>query len=119
MSEAAGISESHLKKIEAGVRQPGIQTYQRMIAVLEADIVIKDMTRSIKGDCAARAQKVFLESTEAQAALPGDPVYSGPHRGRGNKKPCRVVCCVYVQHGIRHGVWEITSGRKEEKITDF
>lgn len=49
LSEAAGISESHLKKIEAGVRQPGIQTYQRMIAVLEADVVLKDVTGSIKG----------------------------------------------------------------------
>lgn len=69
LSEAAGISESHLKKIEAGVRQPGIQTYQRMIAVLEADVVLKDVTGSIKGDCAARAQKVFLESTETQAVF--------------------------------------------------
>ena len=71
LSEAAGISESHLKKIEAGVRQPGIQTYQRMIAVLEADVVLKDVTGSIKGDCAARAQKVFLESTETQAVFLG------------------------------------------------
>lgn len=29
------------------------------------------------------------------------------------------MCCAYVQHGIRHGVWGITSGRKEEKIIDF
>jgi len=67
LSEAVGISESHLKKIEAGNRQPGIQTYRKMIAVLEADIVIRDM--SVKGDCTARAQKVFLESTEAQAVF--------------------------------------------------
>ena len=67
LSEAVGISESHLKKIEAGNRQPGIQTYRKMIAALEADIVIRDMTGSVKGDCTARAQKVFMESTEAQA----------------------------------------------------
>ena len=46
LSEAVGISESHLKKIEAGNRQPGIQTYRKMIAALEADIVIRDMTGS-------------------------------------------------------------------------
>ena len=67
LSEAAGISESHLKKIEAGIRQPGIRTYQRMMAVLEADIVISYNAETIKGDCTARAQKVFLESTESQA----------------------------------------------------
>ena len=69
LSEAVGISESHLKKIEAGNRQPGIQTYRKMIAALEADIVIRDLTGSVKGDCTARAQKVFLESTESQAVF--------------------------------------------------
>lgn len=67
LSEAVGISESHLKKIEAGTRQPGIQTYQKIIAVLEADIVIENLTGTVIGDCTARAQKVFLKSTEAQA----------------------------------------------------
>ena len=69
LSEAAGISESHLKKIEAGIRQPGIRTYQRMMAALEADIVIRHNAETIKGDCTARAQKVFLESTESQAVI--------------------------------------------------
>ena len=67
LSEAVGISESHLRKIEAETRQPGIQTYQKMVAVLEADIVIENLTGTIIGDCTARAQKVFLKSTEAQA----------------------------------------------------
>ena len=60
LSEAVGISESHLKKIEAGNRQPGIQTYRKMIAALEADIVIRDTTGTVK---------VFLESTESQAVF--------------------------------------------------
>lgn len=67
LSEAAGISESHLKKIENGARRPGIGTYQKVIAVLEADIVIRGVAGTVKGDCTARAQKVFMESTEAQA----------------------------------------------------
>ena len=69
LSEAVGISESHLRKNEAGTRQPGIQTYQKMVAVLEADIVIENLTGTIIGDCTARAQKVFLKSTEAQAVF--------------------------------------------------
>ncbi len=36
LAEAAGISESHLKKIEAGTRQPGIQAYERMMGILGA-----------------------------------------------------------------------------------
>lgn len=67
LSAAVGISESHLKKIEAGIRRPGIKTYQKMIAVLEVDIVIRDAGGTVIGECTARAQKVFLESTEAQA----------------------------------------------------
>lgn len=57
LSEAVGISESHLKKIEAGNRQPGIQTYRKMIVVLEADIVIRDMTGTVMGDCTARRRR--------------------------------------------------------------
>lgn len=67
LSEAAGISESHLKKIEAGERQPGLGTYQKVIAVLGADITIKGIAGTVRGDCTERAQKVFMESTEAQA----------------------------------------------------
>ena len=42
LSKAAGISESHLKKIETGVRQPGIDTYRKLLETLEAEIVIMD-----------------------------------------------------------------------------
>ncbi len=67
LSEAAGISESHLKKIEDGARQPGMGTYQKVIAVLGADLIIKGIGGTVRGDCAERAQKVFMESTEPQA----------------------------------------------------
>ena len=67
LRETKGMSRMELS--EAGNRQPGIQTYRKMIAALEADIVIRDMTGTVKGDCTARAQKVFLESTESQAVF--------------------------------------------------
>ena len=40
-----------------------------MVAVLEADIVIENLTGTVIGDCTARAQKVFLEGTESQAVF--------------------------------------------------
>jgi len=69
LSDAAEISESHLKKIENGIRKPGLQTYQKIMEVLDADIVIRNSDGTVKGECAARAQKVFLESTETQAVF--------------------------------------------------
>lgn len=67
LSEAAGISESHLKKIESGSRRPGIDTYQKIIDVLGADIVIQDEWKTVKGNCAARVQEILMNSTEEQA----------------------------------------------------
>lgn len=67
LAEAAGISESHLKKIEAGSRQPGIRAYERMMGILGADIVIRSEVRTVKGECAEKAQKILMDSTEKQA----------------------------------------------------
>ncbi len=67
LAEAVGISESHLKKIESGTRLPGIQTYERMIGILGADIVIKCGAKTVKGECAEKARKIFMDSTEKQA----------------------------------------------------
>lgn len=68
LAEAAGISESHLKKIEIGIRKPGIDTYQRIIEVLEADIVIKSgVGGSLKESCVVKAQEILMGCTEPQA----------------------------------------------------
>ncbi len=67
VSDAAGISESHLKKIENGIRKPGLETYRKIMGVLEVDVVLKNSDGTVRGECAARVQKVFLEITEAQA----------------------------------------------------
>lgn len=69
LSEAVGISESHLKKIESGDRQPGINTYQKIISVLEMEIVIRNEENSIKGNCIAKAQEILMKSTERQAVF--------------------------------------------------
>lgn len=67
LSKAAGISESHLKKIETGVRQPGIDTYRKILETLEAEIVIIDKEKTIKGNCAAKIHAILQSSTEEQA----------------------------------------------------
>ena len=67
LARAAGISESYLKKIENGHRNPGLETYKKITEVLDADIAIRNSDGTVKGDCTARAQKVFLKITEAQA----------------------------------------------------
>jgi len=36
---------------------------------LDADIAIRNSDGTVKGECAARAHKVFLESTEKQAVF--------------------------------------------------
>lgn len=69
LARAAGISESYLKKIENGHRNPGVETYQKITEVLDANIAIRNSDGTVKGECAARAHKVFLESTESQAVF--------------------------------------------------
>ncbi len=69
VSDAVGISESHLKKIENGLRKPGFETYQKIMEVLDADVAIRSAEGTVKGDCATRAQKVFQESTESQVVF--------------------------------------------------
>lgn len=67
LAEAVGISESYLKKIETGTRQPGVYLYQRMLDELEAVLVIADVDMTVKGVCIARARKILMESSETQA----------------------------------------------------
>lgn len=69
LADVTGISESHLKKMENGDRRPGLETYRKIMEALEANVTIRNASGTVKGDCAARAQKVFLESTEAQAVF--------------------------------------------------
>ena len=64
-----GISKSYLKKIETGVRQPGVHIYQKMLEELEAVLVIVDIDRTVKGSCIAKAQEILMDSSEAQAGF--------------------------------------------------
>jgi Predicted transcriptional regulator with C-terminal CBS domains len=69
LARVVGISESYLKKIERGDRSPGLEIYRKITEVLDADISIRNSDGTVKGECAARAHKIFLESTEKQAVF--------------------------------------------------
>lgn len=69
LAEEAGISVSHLEKIETGARRPGIGTYQKLLRILNADMVIHKEIETVQEKCAVKAQEILLNSTEAQAVF--------------------------------------------------
>lgn len=60
LAEVVGISESHLKKIESGTRQPSIATYQRIVDVLGIKMVIDNREETVKEKCLAKVQNILL-----------------------------------------------------------
>ena len=69
LAEAAGISESHLKKVETGSRRPGIETDQKIMRILGEDVIAGGGEDTVKGNCAARIQEILMDSTEEQALV--------------------------------------------------
>ena len=69
LAEAVGISDSHLKKIESGTRQPGISTYQGIMRALGAGMVVLDEGWTRKEDCIVKVQEILMDSTEEQAVF--------------------------------------------------
>lgn len=67
LAEAVGISDSHLKKIESGTRQPGISTYQGIMQALGAGMVVLYEGWTKKEDCIVKVQEILMDSTEEQA----------------------------------------------------
>ena len=66
LAEAVGISESHLKKIESGTRQPSMATYQRIVEILGIKMVIDNREETVKEKCLAKAQNILLDKTESE-----------------------------------------------------
>ncbi|MEY8327078.1 helix-turn-helix transcriptional regulator [Lachnospiraceae bacterium 54-11] len=67
LSEMVGISVSHLEKIESGARRPGMDTYQKIFAVLKLDVVVRNEMETVQEKCVAKAQEILMGSTEKQA----------------------------------------------------
>lgn len=67
LAEKAEISRSHLNKIEANIKKPGINTYQKIMNILKVDISILDEAKTEKGKCVEKATKILMSSTENEA----------------------------------------------------
>lgn len=67
LAEKAGISLSHLDKIEAGLRNPGLKTWQKFLHSLNASIIVDIPDTTMQEKCASRTQDIFLSSTDAEA----------------------------------------------------
>ncbi len=66
LAEKVGISESHMNKIEAGSRKPGINTYQKIMEELGANIVIENQDDTLKGKCIKKIESIIWNSTDEQ-----------------------------------------------------
>ena len=69
LAEIVGVSESHISKIEAGAKRPGIDTYEKIMYAFQADIEIKFMPETIKGKCIYRIQKIIEKYTDIQVIV--------------------------------------------------
>ena len=65
-AEMIGISVSHLEKIEAGDRRPGIGTFFKILDVLDADIVMYEEDDTVE-QYISRVRDIFRHGTESQA----------------------------------------------------
>lgn len=67
LSMEAGISISHLEKIEAGHRNPGMETYQKFMEAMRVDSILRNESETTQEKCMARVQEVLMKSTDKKA----------------------------------------------------
>lgn len=67
LAETVGISDSHMDKIEIGLRNPGINTYRKILAALNASIIIKKDNTTIKDECGKIIYDIMESCTDKQA----------------------------------------------------
>ena len=67
LAEKIGISVSHLEKIESGSRRPGMETFIKILEVLNAEIVMNSDGNTIHGQCILKTREILLQSTEEEA----------------------------------------------------
>ena len=63
----AGISVSHLEKIESGLRMPGMSAFLKIMPVLDVHINLHGTGTTIQEKCASNVQDIILNSTEEEA----------------------------------------------------
>lgn len=67
LAETVGISDSHMDKIEVGLRNPGIDTYRKILDALNASIIIKKECTTIKERCGKKVYNIIELCSDEQA----------------------------------------------------
>lgn len=66
LAELAGISISHLEKIEAGQRSPGMGAFIKMMLALDVNISLSGTGNTTQERCIVAVQDIFLGCTEGE-----------------------------------------------------
>lgn len=60
LAERAQISRSHMNKIEAGIKLPGINTYQRIMEILNVDITVHNVNETEKEKYISKISDILM-----------------------------------------------------------
>lgn len=66
LAERAGVSISHLEKIEAGHRSPGMNTFTRIMLELDVSIGLYSQDGTIHEKSVLTVQEIFLNCSERE-----------------------------------------------------
>ena len=67
MAEQAGISVSHLEKIETGLRSPGMSTFVKILLALDVTISLHESGDTVQEKCVREVRDIIMDSTEEKA----------------------------------------------------
>lgn len=67
LAEQAGVSVSHLEKIESGQRSPGMGTFVKIMVELDVNINLHSTGSTVQEECIIAMQDIVLSCTEGEA----------------------------------------------------
>ena len=66
LAEQAGVSISHLEKIEAGQRSPGMGTFIKIMVELDVNISLHSTGKTVQEKCIIAMQDIVSDCTEGE-----------------------------------------------------
>lgn len=70
----ADISQSHLNKIEAGIRKPSFDTLENLMEILKIDMVVRNEHKTVKERSVKRIEVIIWRSSDKDAVVLADLV---------------------------------------------
>ncbi len=67
LAEQAGVSVSHLEKIESGQRSPGMGTFIKIMMELDVNINLHSAGNTVQEKCIIAIQDIVSDCTEGEA----------------------------------------------------